>query len=200
VIKTAAALFSAGLILCATAFAQAPVQPQPNQGSGVATMETLGPDGKPTSVTVVHLPACPVAMTARQGGLTQMIKAGQKPPEPQQYDPMPRPSQQIHLILSGFGKDKTITSATVTARGLTSRGGVFRLSAIAASSLRRTMDVWFSPGEDGAVAADIDLPAFTSVSSLQLQSITYSDGSTWKVPDGRVCRVAPDPVMLIAGR
>jgi hypothetical protein len=198
VIKTAAALLSAVFILCATAFAQAPVPVPP--GATVSTYKTLGADGTPTTVTTVRFPACPVSMTARQGGLTQMIKTGQKPPEQQQYEPMPKPSQRIHLTLSGFGKDKRATQATITARGLSARGRIDRAAGGGTSDLRRTVSATFTPDENGTVSADLELPAFTSVSSLQLESITYSDGSSWKVPDGRVCRVAPDPVMLIAGR
>jgi hypothetical protein len=203
VMRTVAALFSVVFVLSAAAAAQAPSAQAPVQappGATVNTYKTLGADGTQMIVTIVQLPGCPVAMTAKQGGLTEMIKTGQKPPEPQQYEPMPKPSQRIHLILSGFGKGKQVTSATVTARGLSARGRMDRTASGGASDLRRTLDVTFTADEDNTVSAYVDLPAFTSVSSLQLESITYSDGSSWKVPDGRVCRVTPDPVMLIAGR
>ena len=51
------------------------------------------------------------------------------------------------------------------------------------------------------MSADLVLPGFSSVTFVQLKSITYKDGSSWKV-DGQAeqaCRVTPDPVMLIAG-
>lgn len=202
--RTVAALFSVVFALCAAAAAQTPATKAPVQvppGATVNTYKSL--DGEATMTVVrlrAQLSACPVSMTAKQGGLTEMIKTGQKPPEPQQYEPMPKPSQRIHLILSGSGKGKQVTSATVTARGLSARGRMDRTASGGASDLRRTLDVTFTADEDNTVSAYVDLPAFTSVSSLQLESITYSDGSTWKVPDGRVCRVTPDPVMLIAGR
>jgi hypothetical protein len=33
-----------------------------------------------------------------------------------------------------------------------------------------------------------------------LESLTYKDGSTWTVAGRQACRVAPDPMMLVADR
>jgi hypothetical protein len=203
-IRTAAALFSAALVLCAAVSAQAPVQNQPDQGNNSASLETLlrQAQQKANSVAIATIGSCPVAMQAKQGGMTQMVKTGQKPPQPQQYAPAPKPAQHILLILSGFGKDKSVASATVTARGLSSRSRMQNLDLIGdgSSDLRRTMKVTFTPDPDGSVSAYIDLPAFTAVNSLQLQSITYSDGSNWKLADQHMCWVTPDPMMLIAAQ
>lgn len=201
-IKTAAALFSAILILCATAFAQAPAQKPPDRSFGTAGMEgleTISPNGQRTT-TVVMTPgsSCPVAMQAKQRGLGAMVKTKRTPPQ-DQPDAMPGPAQHIHLILTGFAKDKHIRSATVTARGLSARSRIQNTNLVsnATSDLRRTLEVTFTPEEDGTVSADLDLPAFTSVSSLQLGSITYSDGSSWKPANQNACTVTPDPMMMI---
>ena len=198
--RTAAALFAAAFVLGAAASAQAPAK-TPSTGGIPVTVTTFGPDGQTRTTTVVISPVggCPVAMRAKQGGTTQMIKTGQKPPETQPYEPMPKPSQHIHLILWGFAKNKRVASAVITARGLSARGRIDRAASGSSSELRRTMTVTFTPDDDGTISAYVDLPAFTSVSSLQLESITYSDGSDWKLPDQHMCRVTPDPVMLVAG-
>ena len=73
-------------------------------------------------------------------------------------------------------------------------------SASSASDINRTLDVTFTSEADGSSTAELDLPAFTSVQTVRLDSITYADGSTWKVADARVCSVAPDGFMLISGR
>jgi hypothetical protein len=48
--------------------------------------------------------------------------------------------------------------------------------------------------------ADLVLPGFSSVQSITLNSLTYSDGSTWNSFKGNACRVAPDPFMLVSAR
>lgn len=198
-IRIAAALFFAASVLSSAAFAQAPVQaPQNRIPAGVTS---VGPDGQQKTTTVVIRPAgsCPVSMEAKQGSLAQKVETGQKPPEPQHYDPMPQPGQHIHLILAGFGKQR-VTSAKVTARGLSAHSRMQELAVRTTPDMRRTMDVTFSADADNTVSADIALPAFTSVISLQLESINYADGSSWKLTNQNACLVRPDPVMLIAGR
>jgi hypothetical protein len=201
-IRTAAALFSAALVLCVAAHAQAPVQNRPSQENNSATLDTLLRQAQQKANLAAAMASCPVTMQARQGGMTQMIKTGQKPPQPQQYDPMPRPAQRIHLILSGFVKDRRVASALVTVRGLSARSHMQNLDLVGdgSSDLTRTLKVTFTPDQDGSVSAYVDLPAFTAVNSLQLESITYADGSNWKLADQHMCWVQPDPLMLIAGQ
>jgi len=199
--RTAAALFSAALVLSAAASAQAPVQ-APQDGIPV-TVTRIGPDGQRNTTTVVVKPvdACPVSMQARQRGLTQMVRTKRTSPQ-DQPEAMPRPAQHIHLILKGFAKDKLVASATVTARGLSARSRMqnLNLTGDQPSDIRRTLQVTFTPDQDGSVSADIDLPAFTAVKSLQLLSITYADGSSWTLEKSNACLVQPDSLMLIAGR
>ena len=115
---------------------------------------------------------------------------------------MPKPAQHIHLILTGHAKDKQITSAVVTARGLSARTHMqnANLAGEGPSDIRRTLNVTFTPDQDGTVSADIDLPAFTAVKSLQLESITYADGSSWTPEKFNACTVQPDSFMLIAAQ
>jgi hypothetical protein len=43
-------------------------------------------------------------------------------------------------------------------------------------------------------------PGLTAVVSIELMSVKYSDGSTWTPAQGKTCRVAPDPLMLVTQR
>ncbi len=60
------------------------------------------------------------------------------------------------------------------------------------------MAVTFHPEDATSVAAELVLPGFTSVGSVELLSITYQDGSTWSLAKGEACRVVPDRLMLVA--
>jgi hypothetical protein len=48
-----------------------------------------------------------------------------------------------------------------------------------------------------AVSGDFGLPGFASASRVDLDSVTYSDGTVWKLAGNEMCHVAPDPMMLI---
>jgi hypothetical protein len=40
----------------------------------------------------------------------------------------------------------------------------------------------------------------TAVAAIDLNSASFADGSAWKIADGSVCRVFPDPMMLVENR
>lgn len=204
-IRTAAALFSAALVLSATAASRAQVQNPHAQSAGIGGMEgmetTTTRDLQQKLGTIMSAQnSCPVSMQARQRGLSQMVRTKRTPPL-NSPDAAPRPAQRIHLILKGFAKDKQVASATITARGLSARSRTrnLNLTGNELSDILRTLQVTFTPDENGSVSADIDLPAFTAVNSLQLRSITYSDGSSWTVEKVNACIIQPDPLMLVAG-
>ena len=71
------------------------------------------------------------------------------------------------------------------------------LSNTGAAEATKILTVSFS-ADDGSASADVHVPGFTSVSSVELQQVTYADGSTWKMSSSSFCRVAPDPLMLVA--
>ena len=138
--------------------------------------------------------ACPVSMHALQGSGGGLVAVhGAKP--------MNGPAQRIHLILAD-GTEKRVTRATVRVEGLSPRNRIAnaRESDGLTSDLTRTLDVTFALGDRNDETADLVLSGFTSVTSIELQSISYQDGSTWSVPGSRACRVAPDGFMLIADK
>jgi hypothetical protein len=151
---------------------------------------------------VLNLPAptCPVSMHALQGTGTGLVavRGGQ---------PVAGFSQRIHLILTN-PKSAKIAAAKVKAFGLSGKNRIEQASTNqlgltnqqAAFDLTRTLDVTFTPEGEKDVATDLILPGFTSVGSIQLESLTYKDGSTWAVAGREACRVAPDPFVLIADR
>jgi hypothetical protein len=62
----------------------------------------------------------------------------------------------------------------------------------------RTMRIAFTSEKDGSVSSDLYVSGFTSVTAVQLIEVSYADGSVWKTSAPASCRVAPDPLMLIA--
>jgi len=54
------------------------------------------------------------------------------------------------------------------------------------------------PGREAA--ADVTVPGLSGVTTIELNSVTYADGSTWKLAGGSVCRSPIDGFMLIGNR
>jgi hypothetical protein len=174
---------------------------------GQGSFDQVGGSATPSSVYVLPAPTgpdCPVAMRAQQRGGGGMLSAGSGRPADI--------AQHIRLILDGTASDEKtaparVTAATVTVHGTNGKGRT--LSAFASQSqfqsqpqqsspwIAKTLEVTLTPGENKSVFADLALPGFTSVKSIRLDSVTYADGSTWTPADGRSCRVAPDPLMLV---
>ena len=168
------------------------------KGFGVAGIQGLNGDkSQPAGVVTSSLPifsACPIGMRARHESFFQreLVNGSTKRKD---Y------GMQIGLTLTSQ-HSKRIAEAKVTVRGLNSKGHFLPTDAThsGSSDRTRTMDVAFTTGTDGSVLTDFLLPGFTAVTSIQLDSVTYADGSTWRFsPDG-FCNVAPDPFMPIAGR
>jgi hypothetical protein len=146
---------------------------------------------------VITLPTgegCPVRMQARQrpGGYLRSAHDEQR---------VEGLAQRIFLTLTG-GQSRQISKAVVTARGLTAKNRVVpALSSDGdASDITKTLSLNFTEGSGRVVSSNLVLAGFTAVNSIELDSVTYSDGSTWKYSGGTGCRVVPDPLMLIDGQ
>lgn len=159
---------------------------------GVAGMETLDGTAKPSDSAAPAARSCPVSMRATQGSGGALLAARKAPS-------ISGPAQHIHLILSN-AKDREVARATVRVRGTSNKNRLMPTSQAAGSGpdAVQILHAVFQPESGKEVAADLDLPGFTSVSSVELESIAYKDGSTWRLGGPLACRVAPDGLMLIA--
>lgn len=60
----------------------------------------------------------------------------------------------------------------------------------------RNLQLQFT-SQDGSSRAELWLPSFGAVRWLDLNSITYADGSTWRPARGETCTVTPSLFMLV---
>jgi hypothetical protein len=135
---------------------------------------------------------CPVRLRAQHradGGLVNVDKG-----RPQGI------AQALHLMLTNPDSRRMI-AARVSVRGLSGRGHVTKgLSGPDHTDVTRTLDVQLAQGPGQEVSGDLRVPGMTAVLSIDLNSVTFADGSTRSFAERGTCRVAPDPFMLIAGR
>lgn len=148
-------------------------------------------------------PTCPVSMHALQGSGKGLIAVHGE-------QRVSGYSQHIHLVLTN-PKSTKIAGARVKVFGLSAKNRIEKASADPNTALdltnrkinfdlTKTLDVTFAPESETSVATDLILPSFTSVLSIQLESLSYKDGSTWAIAGQQACHVAPDPMMLVADR
>jgi hypothetical protein len=135
--------------------------------------------------------ACPVGLRAQHisDGTMVNTRDGKKQ----------ETAQRLHLSFSKASHP--IARATMNVSGWTMVGR----TALATATLAkhgagespvavRTVTVQVTDG-----AADVWVPGLTGVSSIELVSLEYADGSTWTPSGADSCRFTPDPLMLIAG-
>jgi hypothetical protein len=137
---------------------------------------------------------CPIGMRASQGVWDHSIKVrqGEKESSVQPF------GQRILLSLEDTHADPII-AATVRVRGLTGNNRILQTrEANAGGDATKLMRITFGSNGTGGVSSDVYVSGFTSVSSIELLEISYADGKTWRMVGSSVCRVAPDPMMLIA--
>jgi hypothetical protein len=189
---------------CAVTLAQQTLAASPG-GYGVAGMENLNPAASQPSTVFIVPPAqgCPISMQARQSGMTDLVKVnrGARSRQEPNAETLSRPGQRIELIVPRVDSGNKIIGAVVTVRGLTARARIDRAaSGSGAADLRRTLEIAFTPQDDKTISAQLVLPGFTAVKSVKLDSLRYADGSSRDFSGQKLCTVAPDPIMLIAGR
>lgn len=141
--------------------------------------------------------ACPVSMEARQGiwDRTMKIREGDKDRVLQPF------GQRISLNLKDSHSARILT-AIVRVHGLNGKNRMLPTPAEVGQKWNavKTLTVNFAGENDGSFSADLWIGGFTSVSSVELLQVSYADGSGWRVSKSNLCRVTPDPIMLISNR
>jgi len=146
---------------------------------------------------------CPVSMHAQHGSGGGLLLARQAPGAPQAPNPASQaPSQQIHLTLKNWKLPGRVVSARVTVRGTNGKARFVPVSstAEAPAETAKALDINLEADGEGQASTEMKLAGFTSVQSITLDSLTFTDGSIWVPTNGKTCRTAPDPFMLVSAR
>jgi hypothetical protein len=158
--------------------------------SGVACLSGLG-----NQTTVCRMPitsgGCPVSLRALHGSSGNMLKVDKTRPA--------GIAQLLHLIVTNPDSQQ-IVSARVRVRGLSGKGRMTQTANLDAGDATRSMEARFSSGADKEASSDVWVPGMTAVLQVELNSVTFADGSTRKFEGVEACRIAPDPLMLVADR
>jgi hypothetical protein len=106
--------------------------------------------------------------------------------------------QRIHLTMTNLSS-REIVKAQFTVHGFSDKWKVAPLvDGSPAPDLAKSVHVAMDVQRDGQASSDLSLSRFTSVTTVDLNSLTYADGSTWESETPGACSVAPDPFMLVS--
>lgn len=184
-----------------------------NSASAPPSYGVAGMEGIDRSATAYAPPAsalCPMALRAQHIAGGSIVNTGGVPIQPIQSGNLALPGnagsfaqarsggQRLHLTLTN-DKDAAIVSAQIVVRGWTSQGQIEKAAPGANSpgSAIRTVIASFTPAENNTVSAEIVANGLTAVTSVELVSVKYGDGSIWTPGNGKSCRVTPDLLMLV---
>jgi hypothetical protein len=150
----------------------------------------LDPTNCPVGLQVRHGGGLPVAVGAAGPVINGKLKNG-KAPSIQ--------NQGIHLTLANPGS-RDIVSFEITVHGLSEKWRYVPLSDMPQQpDFSKTVDVRLDVKGSGYASRDLSLSHFTAVTSVDLNSIEYADGSEWHASSA-ACSVTPDLIMLVATR
>jgi len=108
------------------------------------------------------------------------------------------PAQRLHLTISD-SDSRRIVAANVTVRGFSNKARYMpTMSTQDSSDAAKNLDVRFPSGPGKDSSTDFAVPGLTAVTVIDLNSVTYSDGSTWKLAAGGSCRSWVDGFMLVS--
>jgi hypothetical protein len=138
---------------------------------------------------------CPVSMRASQGIWDHTIRVRQG-----QQEEVLQPFGQRILLTLGDPQPASIVAATLKVYGLTAKNHVVQADGNenANGDATKIMKIAFATREKNWVSTDLYIPGFTAVNSIELLDVSYDDGRVWRTGGSSVCRVTPDPMMLIA--
>ncbi len=164
----------------------------------LATSSAIGQDtltrtgGNQAALTWTHgSPAhCPVGLQADHGRF--FVERNVKD------DGGPWTTQRIHLTVTNLLAQQ-IVGAQITVHGLSDKWRVVPLAGASQTpDLSKTIDVALVVEGNGHASHDLALRRFSAVTAIDVDSVTYADGSGWKASAPGACSVAPAPFMLLS--
>jgi hypothetical protein len=142
--------------------------------------------------------ACPVSLRVQQkaAGFTREIGQG---------DPIvPGTAQALHVTMTD-PESRKIVAASVTVHGLDDKGrriDVFSTEGTRGethSDVARTINIRLAHFTAAEVEANLRVPGLSVVNAVEVNSVTFADGATWKIA-APTCRTPIDGMMLVSDR
>jgi hypothetical protein len=138
---------------------------------------------------------CPVGLQVeRSSGLFAYENAKAVPAD----HAAPSSEQWFDLRMTNFSA-REIANAEITAHGFSEKWRVMPVSA-ATPDFWKTMDVVLNVKGNSSASRELSLGHFSTIRTIDVNSVTYADGSTWHASSPGACSVAPSLFMRISAQ
>jgi hypothetical protein len=107
----------------------------------------------------------------------------------------PDQNQALRLTLTNLSPH-SIVSAQVVVHGFSNKWRYVPVLG-ADPDLARTVDVALDVKGNGEASRNLSLSRFTAITAVDVNAITYADGSTWRTSSPGACSASPDLFMLV---
>lgn len=129
---------------------------------------------------------CPVSLHAQHRSDGDFVKTKDAHPK--------GIGQALHLTISNSSHGP-VKQAVVVLHGLTPKGRVSPAAPDSQTIMRR-QSLQFQTGEDQSTA-DLWVSGFSAITSVEISSIAFSDGTSWIASANSACSFKPDLVMWV---
>jgi hypothetical protein len=143
---------------------------------------------------------CPVGMEVTHSGRFAERNAKAGPAD----DVVPSiPEQRINLKLTNL-LPRDIVNAEITANGFSHNWRVILIAgtfgAQETPDLAKTVDVALDVKGNSSASRELSFAHFSAIQTIDVNSVTYADGSTWHASSAGACSVAPSLFMRISAQ
>jgi hypothetical protein len=181
--------FSASLVMLLVAVTSV-------HGQVLASHSSPGPEAVRPIATTFHsnvstIDGCPVGLFADRRSDMEMVRVHWAFREN-------GPAQGLHISFVHL-VTPSIESAEITVYGVTSRPNILPVGA-ASNEISKTFTLHPGEGSKGAQEATVWMYRVGALTRVELNSLTYADGSVWHESDGSKCRAVPNPFLLVGER
>jgi len=159
-------------------------------GSCVAAAQAAPPE----QLVLHRSSGCPVSMALNQGSSSKVQLAGNGQGR-SQFE------TRLQLVLSRSSQVRSlpsrITSARLTVHGYNSSKPEFELTYPGDAPIARSLPVKFISAGSGRVYSDFVVRGLASAGWIEIDSLAFANGSSWKPTAGEMCVVMPNMFQLV---
>jgi hypothetical protein len=111
------------------------------------------------------------------------------------------PSPRIHLMFTNR-QAQGIVAMSVTIHGYdaTPRMMPAGFGSTDSPAIKKIVDLTLDVASGKNAETDVLLRSFASISRVDLESVEYADGTSWKASELQSCKIVPNRLMLISSR
>lgn len=110
----------------------------------------------------------------------------------------PKTEQWFDFRMTNF-RPHEIVNAQITAHGFSYKWRTIPVSA-ATPDIWKTTDVALDVKGNSSASRELSFDHFSTIRTIDVNSVTYADGSTWHASSPGACSVAPSPIMRISAQ